>query len=48
MITAGESSTVNLMDEPNSFIFFVSMEEDRALKMEESELITLGVSVVCG
>ena len=48
MITAGESSTVNLMDEPDSFIFFVSMEQDCVLKMEEAELITLGVSVVCG
>jgi hypothetical protein len=32
VITAGESSTVNSMVEPNSFTFFVSMEQDRASK----------------
>jgi hypothetical protein len=32
MIIGGKSSTVNSMDEPNSFTFFVSVEQDRAYK----------------
>ena len=45
MVIADELATVNSQDEPNSFTFFVSVEQERAIKMEETELI-LGASVL--